>query len=309
LVLIISGELISAQEQSFRVDIDRENIVIGEQVRMTITLKCHAADSTVFPLIGDTLIREIEVVSKSKIDTAFSGDQLDQKILSQNIVLTSFDSGYYAIAPLVAHINDEMVESNPFLISVQTIAIDTAKGIYDIRGIADVPFSLKEWLKEYWPWIVFPLIALAAILYFILIWSKRPTLKSEPKPKVIRPFHEIALERLDKLEQEKLWQSGQIKLFYIELSDILREYIEHRFNIPAMEQTTDEIITSMRRSPDFSHEQIDKTRRLLFLSDLVKFAKEKPVGSENEMNIAMVRAFIIESKLDVNEPKLEQENG
>ena len=75
--------MISAQEQSFRVDIDRENIVIGEQVRMTITLKCHAADSTVFPLIGDTLIREIEVVSKSKIDTRIFRRSVDQKILSQ----------------------------------------------------------------------------------------------------------------------------------------------------------------------------------------------------------------------------------
>lgn len=299
----------NAQEQAFRVDLDKDNILIGDQIQMMVTLKCHSADSVDFPVIGDTLITEIEVLSKSKIDTSYTGDQLNQKVLTQKLVLTSFDSGYYAIAPLLASIKGEIIESNPFLISVQTVSIDTAKGIYDIRGIADVPFSLKEWLKEFWPWIVFPLLVLAALIYIILRWSKKPTPKALPKPVLARPIHELALERLDKLEADQLWQSGNIKGFYSELTDILREYIEQRFNIPALEQTTDEIIASMRRLTDFSVDQIDRTRRLLFLSDLVKFAKEKPLGSENDTNLGLVRTFILDTKRDFVEPEINHDNG
>ena len=297
-----------SQGSKFQAAIDKEEILIGEQMRLSLRLETAAADSVSLPIFEDTLITEVEILSVGKVDTTYEGANLGLKVLTQNLLLTSFDSGYFAIAPLEASVNGNLIESNLFLISVQTVPVDTAKGIYDIRGVAQVPFSFTEWLKENWPWIAIAIAILAIIIGFTWWYAKRPKPVVEEKIVPKRPAHEIALERLTKLESEQLWQAGKIKQFYSELTDILREYIELRFHIPALEQTTDEIIQSMKRSPNFSIDLIEKTNQVLFLADLVKFAKEKPVGSENEQNLSLVRNFIEETKRPV-EPSTSETNG
>jgi len=328
---ILSQAIGFSQERSLTISTSKESILIGDQMEMNVVLRGASGDTMLLPLIEDTLITEIEILSRSKVDTAFEGAQLEYRILSQTYTITSFDSGYFPISPRVALINGEEVESNPFLIAVQTIEVDTSKGIVDIKDIEQVPFSVKEWLQENWQWIAIGIFLIALITIIALKLSKRKP-KAEPeiiienwqwiaigiflialitiialklskrKPKVEpeiiipeRPANEIAAERLEQLKEEKLWQAGKIKLYYSELSDILREYIEHRYLIPALEQTTDEIINGLRHNPDLSPELVGKVRQLLFLSDLVKFAKENPVGNENEMNFSIAESFVKET--------------
>ena len=286
-----------AQGSTFKASTDKESILIGEQILLRLEIRSAAADSISFPVLEDTLSAAVEIVQKSPIDTTFEGQTLEQRVLSQKLILTSFDSGYHAIPPLVATVNGFPLESNPFLVSVQTVTVDTAKGIYDIRGVAQVPFSFKEWLKENWTWLAVAFLLLIGIIGLIIWFKRRPDHIPVAIEKSKRPAHELALERLVDLESKSLWQNDKIKEFYSELTDILRQYIEQRFFIPELEQTTDEIIDSMRRKPDFGQETIDKTRNVLFLADLVKFAKEKPVGSENEMNLVAVKIFIEETKV------------
>ena len=253
---IVAQSVGFAQEQSLTISTDKESIMIGEQMEFKVTLKGASGDTMVLPLIEDTIISEIEVINRSKVDTSFEGTQLEQRILSQTYTITSFDSGFFPITPRVALINGEEIESNPLLIAVQTLEIDTSKGIVDIMEIEDVPFSFKEWFQENWTWIAISLVALAIITFIALKLSKQ---KPKEVPEIIvpvRPAHEIALERLEQLKEEKLWQAGKIKQYYSELSDILREYIEFRLTLPAMEQTTDEIITGLRHKPELSEESI-----------------------------------------------------
>ena len=292
---ILSQAIGFSQERSLTISTSKESILIGEQMEMNVVLRGASGDTMLLPLIEDTLITEIEILSRSKVDTAFEGAQLEQRILSQTYTITSFDSGYFPVSPRVALINGEEVESNPFLIAVQTIEVDTSKGIVDIKDIEQVPFSIKEWLQENWQWIAIGIFLIALITIIALKLSKR---KPKVEPEIIipeRPANEIAAERLEQLKEEKLWQAGKIKLYYSELSDILREYIEHRYLIPALEQTTDEIINGLRHNPDLSPELVGKVRQLLFLSDLVKFAKENPVGNENEMNFSIAESFVKET--------------
>ncbi|HAQ71949.1 hypothetical protein N9545_07215 [Salibacteraceae bacterium] len=292
---ILSQAIGFSQERSLTISTSKESILIGDQMEMNVVLRGASGDTMLLPLIEDTLITEIEILSRSKVDTAFEGAQLEYRILSQTYTITSFDSGYFPISPRVALINGEEVESNPFLIAVQTIEVDTSKGIVDIKDIEQVPFSVKEWLQENWQWIAIGIFLIALITIIALKLSKR---KPKVEPEIIipeRPANEIAAERLEQLKEEKLWQAGKIKLYYSELSDILREYIEHRYLIPALEQTTDEIINGLRHNPDLSPELVGKVRQLLFLSDLVKFAKENPVGNENEMNFSIAESFVKET--------------
>lgn len=294
LIGVFLSVLGQAQERSLEVKLDREEILIGEQIGLQLTMKAATPDTVMLPEIGEVIGKHIEVIERSKIDTQFVGDQLEQRVLSQSFTITSFDSGYFAIAPLQGSINGDSIASNPFLLAVQTVPIDTAKGIADIKDIQEVPFAWKEWLEQNWPWIALGLAIIAAIIGLIYYLRNRPKTpipiveKVEPR----RPAHELALEALEALKEKKYWQQGETKRFYIELSNILREFLEGHFHLPAMEQTSDEILRGIQHQPDINKEQQQSLRQLLFLADLVKFAKEKPIGSENELNLEVVESFV-----------------
>jgi hypothetical protein len=115
-------------------------------------------------------------------------------------------------------------------------------------------------------------------------------------PQIVRPAHEIALEALDQIKSKKLWQQGQVKEYHIAVSDTVRMYIEKRYNINAMEMTSDEILRSLRLI--IADVQIKtKLSALLILSDMVKFAKEQPLPNENEMCWEQAVDFIKQTAL------------
>jgi hypothetical protein len=290
------------QQRSLRVSADREEIRIGEQINLQITLTSAAADTVRFPIVLDTLRKEVEVLSKSAIDTTFEGDQLGLRVLRQSLLITSFDSGYFPVKPLTALINNDSVASNAFLVSVQTMPIDTAKGIVDIKDIEEIPFSWKEWFQENGKWLVLALLMAALIFLFArYLLRKKPIDTSPIVFQAPRPAHEVALERIEALRARELWQKDEYKLFYSELTDILRWYLEQRFDVRAMEQTTSEIMGSLAHLPDFNDEDRTKLKRLLFLADLVKFAKERPIGHENDVHLTAVESFI-KSHTPINPP-------
>jgi hypothetical protein len=121
------------------------------------------------------------------------------------------------------------------------------------------------------------------------------------------PPHVWALKELDKLQNDKLWQTGEVKNYYSRLTDIARTYIELRYKIPAMEKTTDELMTSMHKG--ILKQSLKKElNEVLALSDFVKFAKAQPDFIENENSLKIVKDFIDKTKL-IEEEKLNKENS
>ena len=118
--------------------------------------------------------------------------------------------------------------------------------------------------------------------------------------------HEIALEELEKIKSDKLWQKGEVKVYYTVLTDTLRDYFTRRFNIPAMEMTSSEIIRSLKYEHD-AVDAIERVREIFDISDMVKFAKMEPSQEDNEISI--VNAFFIVNKTKKEEvalPEVEQ---
>jgi hypothetical protein len=106
----------------------------------------------------------------------------------------------------------------------------------------------------------------------------------------------VALEALRKLRESDLLATGQIKAFYIELSEIVRRYIEGRYFVPALELTTGELMDDLKQvtlEPDAR----DMLRDLLELSDLVKFAKYAPASEEHERAPQLAESFVETTKL------------
>ncbi len=293
---------LSAQQITVTATLDTNAILIGQQARITLKAEYKTNQGNVkisFPIIADTLIKQIEVVGQSKIEKSVpDSNDMGSLVQKQTIIITSFDSGYYAIPPFrfsVSGDSSKSFETEPILFTVNTVPVDTTKNIMDIKPPIEVPFSWKEYLP-YVYWGLGAAAVLALLIYLVRYYLKAR--KKKPVPEIIIPKippHVTALESLEKLREEKLWQQGKLKEYHSRVSDIIRQYIEYRFYINAMEQVTDEIMYSFRTA-DASDEQKMKLRNILFLSDLVKFAKEQPLPNENEMSLANAIEFVMSTK-------------
>lgn len=285
--------LANAQEISFKATLNKNKILIGEQVIYQLQLEYNGKVALEWPVFSDTLgIKQIEVIGVGEMTE--SGNE-KRVIKQQQITITSFDSGFYAIPPALLIYNGDTIESNPLSLEVHTVEVDTSKAIKDIKEIYEEEFSFSEYMQSIWEWIkenwyyVAGGVAVIALLLFFLLRKKKPEEKTIPK--IILPADVEALQKLKELENKKLWQNGLIKEYYVELSDVVRAYIERRYSVPALEQTTNEIMHNLRFA-----EMSDGARQnltiILKTSDLVKFAKEQPVSYENDTAMQKSVQFI-----------------
>ncbi|GIV43269.1 MAG: hypothetical protein KatS3mg035_0392 [Bacteroidia bacterium] len=294
---------IHAQIHTAVAKIDTAKILIGEHIRLKVDvrypaeLKNNPAHTIIWPAYTDTITEKIEIVEQSEIDTSLSSDQ-KTVLLSKTYVITSFDSGFVVIPPLSFYNSLDTTrpfETQPLLIEVQTVAVDTTQEIKDIKEPIDVPFTFKELLPYFIGGLIAIIIILLIVLYFLKRKKKAPQIIEEVK--IIEPAHVIALRKLEELNQKKLWQQGKNKEYHSEISDIVRWYIEERYQITALEQTTGEILLSIR-SLALSNELREKLQQLLSLSDLVKFAKAQPLPQENELSMQNAIDFIQQTKAE-----------
>lgn len=146
----------------------------------------------------------------------------------------------------------------------------------------------------------------AAIWFYI---KRRNPLNALFKEKPKEPAHIIALRKLDLIKQEKLWQKGQVKQFHSDLSDILRHYIEDRYGIPAPEQITPDILKSLQQVDLPDDKVIEKSKQVLELSDLVKFAKFEPLPDENDLSIMNAYFFVNQTKYEEPQPPDDENEG
>lgn len=306
-ILLLLVVTFQVKAQSFSVEAlpDTNKLMIGEQVKVNLRVTYrvdNGAVNVVFPTLYDTINEFVEIVSKSRIDTVIPDKSDPYRFYQeQNIVLTSFDSGYYVVPPFQFVINNDTVETEAFLLEVNTLEVDTTQGIFDIKQPISEPFSFLDWLKENWWWMV-AILVLAVAIYLLVRYLKNRKPKEVVEEIIpIIPYHVIALEKLEKLKQEQLWQKGKVKLYHSHLSEILRDYLEHRYQINALEETTAEIIYGLRLQL-ISSEQMNKLTQTLTLADLVKFAKEQPLPLENEQSLTFAIAFIEATKINVEKP-------
>ena len=144
-----------------------------------------------------------------------------------------------------------------------------------------------------------PAWAYAAIAGFVLalaagllwLWRKRRQGPAAPPA----PAWEVARRRLRELESRNLPRQGKYETYYVDLTDILRYYIDHRFAIHAPELTTPEFMETAKESGKFSEEQQEALFTLMRHCDTVKFAARKPASEEMQEIIDTVKRFVEET--------------
>lgn len=298
LALLLTGaHRLEAQPVKAIARLDSTQILIGDQINLVVELEKPENMESVFAGIPDTLAGRIEVMDRSAIDTLRLDDQ--RLKLVQTFRITCFDSGEYRIPPFRfdlrgAGIPDSLF-TNELVLKVLTLQVDTTRGPTDVKMPYDAPLTLKE-VTPYMMGIL-----LAGALLFLVLYSLKRRKKNLPlftlPPKPQEPAHVVALRELDRIKEEKLWQKEKIKAYYSEVTGVLRTYIEARFGIPALEQTTSEILESFAsRSGVAPEKAMSHLQHILPLADLVKFAKYQPLPDDHHLVLVNAYFFVNETK-------------
>ncbi len=289
---------ISAQDVEANATIDTNNVKIGEQIKLKLSVKLDPKIKLNWANIPSDSIGKIEIISVSKIDTV--KDSLFT-YYNQELVVTSFDSGSYQI-PEFNFLYEKSgfdlpypVSTNPLWLNFATVAVDTTAEIKDIKGPIDAPWTFDEVL----PYILIILGLIVLIYIGIRLYQKyktRVVVVEKQRVKPSEPAHIIALRELRRVESQRIWTQGKFKEYHSEISEIVRTYIEHRFDIIALEMTTQEIVEKFNQI-DISDTARLNLKKMLELSDLAKFAKYEPIATENEQCVLFAIEFVNQTAL------------
>ena len=285
---------IKAQEIKVSAVLDSSKIRVGEQVRLDLYVQYDASQKNIniaWPSFEDTITGKVEIVSKTSIDSTIPDKNNPNMVIQhQQFIISAFDSGYFAIPPFKFILNNDTTKpylTEALLLEVHTVPTDTTDmSIKDVKP----PFNEEFDWTWYLPYLYWGLGLLAGVALVILIFYKltqrKEIIVEKEKPKV--PAHIIALAELEKIKLESVWKEGKTKEYYSSITDSVRLYIENRFEINALELTTDEIVKAFR-SMVVDPLSKEKLKQLLVLADFVKFAKQIPI--EEEHLLALQSAF------------------
>lgn len=288
--------------QKVTTSIDSTKKKIGAEFKLTLKTDVDTFSKVKFP--NAKFFGSLEVIQSYKIDTVRNGARYE---LIKKYGLTQFDSGKYTIPRIPVLINGKPSFSDSIKVEVNDVKVDTLKQkMYDIKDIAVVDSPIGNW----WIYLLI-LIAIGVIGYYAYKFIKHR--QSQPKVEeiVFKTPIEKATTLLQQLESKELWQKGEIKSYYSELTDIARNYIEEEINIPAMESTTSELIEGLRKAAKqkklkLSNETVDNLEKVLKQADLVKFAKVKPLDYEIEEDKKRISNSIVTIHKSI--PEVVEEN-
>jgi hypothetical protein len=311
-LLVLMGFVAAAQSEPpiVRARIEPDSLFIGDQFDFVIEVEKDLVQTTLFPEFTPAKEGMIELVEVMPIDT-LERDGRRLKI-AQCYRLAAFQEGLINMGkPGVLYADKNIVDTlyatDSLVLKVGTFQIDsTSQSIYDLKPQLTLKFKLAE-IRGYIAWglLIALLVALAIYGLHRYLEARGRHLKDLFKPAPPEPPHVVAIKALEALHHQKLWQNNKHKLYYSTLTDILRTYIAGRWEVGAMEMTSDEIITAMRQEELPEKARMDLTS-VLMDADLVKFAKFTPEAEQNESDYTKVYYFVEETKpVEVN-PEAEE---
>ena len=280
-IFFFSSTLLFAQD----LKLDTNSILIGQQTKLSISCSFQKGENLLWPTFDDSITTGIEIIERTKVDSTKTENTIT---ISQQFSITSFDSGSYYIAPIVFN---ENLKTIGIILNVQTIALEENAKIKDIKPPIDAPYG---W-SDIWPFLLG--ILLIILIYLLLkkyvFAEKKQAIKA--KPKVIIPSDIIAIKALNELEKKQLWQSGKLKQYHSEISEIIRTYLEDRFRVLALELPTFDILISLTKK-GLAKEDLQTLTTILQRADLAKYAKSKPTDLENEQSMELSLVFVNNTK-------------
>jgi len=291
LVLTFSVNLY-AQEVTASATTDTTDYMIGDQILYSLFIKMDKDVYIINPFFRDSL-RNIDVNS---INGPITGEIESIKTVKYICTLSRFDSAQVTIPSIKIEyrtIGDstlKFVLSNSVTFNIHRMDVAMQEEIKDIKP----PIKLFDYL-----FLIYFLIAFAVIsvlLYYFIyrkyFKKKKEIIIQKKEEKLLS--HQIALRKLGKLEKEELWQKGFVKEYHSNITEIIREYFEKQFSLPALERTTTESLKLLSKHPQ-GIKVLDITSQFFNNADLVKFAKFTPLEIVNHEMMSQAKEIVIKT--------------
>jgi hypothetical protein len=295
LILLLFVGLLFFQQNSFaqlptvKTSVDSTNILIGQRINYHV--QASMPDNTyrlTWFFVPDSFGNFVPII-RNKIDTTFSNGTWT---FSQDIVITSFDSGRQVIPPLTLTAST-LDSDSTFNLFTDSVAVnvgyspaDSILPFHDIKNIIEVKKSFP-----WWAWILAGIAILLAIIWFVFLRKffkkKKEVTIFESK---LSPYDE-AMHSLSDLEKENLPAQNKPKEYYWRLTDIFKRYLSRKTNTYQMHLTADEVLIELG-GLDISKQQISEFANVLRMSNVVKFAKYIPPAYENEKAFSQTKEMI-----------------
>lgn len=271
--------------------LDRTQLLIADQAKLTLEVTVpKGAQLQGFDTSVLDSLKNIEWIDKGKLLVRQENDSL---IGRQEFVMQVWESGNYTIPQIQFYLATDGLPTaitNQIDFTVKTFAdLDSLK----LNPIKPILIEPSIW-QDYLPQMLGGLAVLLAIGG--LIWwfnrKKQPEKTVKTIAQTLSPA-QLALQKIEKLRTERLWQQGKVKAYYSELTFVLREYLENEYQIQALEHTSDEIIAQLNAKGD--NLPIKSIEDLLKMADMVKFAKASPDETAHETWMAFLEGYLRES--------------
>jgi hypothetical protein len=284
-----------AQTVAVEAKMDSMQLIIGQQTKIHLQVVTSRGQKAVFPLLneGDTLVRGVEIVEISRPDTQYLNNN-QRLLVERDYTITSFDSALYYLPPFVVRVDSVSYRSRALSLKVYSIPVDTLQPnlFFGQKEVMQPPFDWGDWRGLILcSCLALPLLIVLIYLIVRLKDNKPVIRKIKIEPKL--PPHQQAMMEIERIKSEKVWQKGQTKEYYTELTDAIRTYIAGRFQFNALEMTSSEIIDRLLQASD---EDVKDLKALLSTADLVKFAKYDPQMNENDINLITAVRFVNQTR-------------
>ena len=291
---------LNAQEVSSYVD--TTSIRIGEQITYKINVKADSLEDIDFPKAKD--FAPFELINEFKVDTNYLNKKF---IISKKFALTYFDSGAYYIPSQKLTLLNKEVKLDSFKITINPVKIDTTKqGLYDIKPIMKSNTQIDFIFLGY---ILIFIAVICAVLYFkkqIFSFFSIQKLKVE----YLTPYEKAVIE-LTKIKKLNYLSDVDIKMYYSDLTFVLRNFIEEKIIKNALESTTKELIQKLSllktsKKLNFSNSTLKNIEDVFSRADLVKFAKYEPDAQSASIDLETLSKELENIKLILPEPSNEE---
>jgi hypothetical protein len=289
------------QEIKVAASTDTTDYLIGDHIKYHLVIYTDKNVYIINPFFRDSL-KNVDVVSIS--DPIVSENEKGKTTKFESI-LSRFDSSQVTIPPIKIQYRITgdttlmSVLSNPVTFNVHTMKVSMKEEIKDIKP----PVRLFNYL-----FLIY--IGIALLILVIGYFIYRKYFKNKPQP-IIEPkkerilSHQLALRKLNQLEHEELWQKGFVKEYHTRITEIIREYFEKQFELPALELTTTDSLKQLSKHPQ-GVKVLDITSQFLNNADLVKFAKFTPLELVNREMMVQAKEIVtktisVQKEVEVDE--------
>lgn len=301
LLLLLPVFSVLAQEIKVAASTDTTDYLIGDRIKYHLVINADKNVYIINPFFRDSL-KNIDVIK-------ISGPEVteDQKVktIKYETELSRFDSAQVTIPRIKIEYRVKgdttlkSVFSNAVTFNVHTLKVSVKEEIKDIKP----PIRLFNYMFLIYIGIVLLILIIGYFVYRKYFRNKQVEIIRPKEVKIA--VHELFLRKLDQLDKEELWQKGFVKEYHSRITEIIRDYFEKQFGLPALELTTTESLKLLSKHPA-GVKVLDITSQFLNNADLVKFAKFTPLEQVNLEMMSQAKEIIkqtmsVQKELEIKE--------